>query len=98
MEGHSEHVPNPHPWEDWTQEDQVKFQMFSSVCPMCQYKFKYATIARLIEAASETQDEQIMQTMVPIINQKQTELMELGLFIATTVDNANEMAGNAGHN
>jgi tRNA(Arg) A34 adenosine deaminase TadA len=94
----NEHVPNPKPWEEWTAEDEMKFRMFSSHCPMCAYKWEYASLQKLVQAANNTQDERIVATLVPEVTRKSNELLELGLFIASTVDNANKQAGMAGHN
>lgn len=94
----TDHVPNPLPWEDWTEEDDIKFRMFSTHCPMCLYKYQYAALQRLVAAANDMQDEVLINTMLPDVSRKSQELLELGLFISTTVDNANKDAGMAGHN
>lgn len=92
------HVPDPKPWEEWTPEDEVKFRMFSSHCPMCDYKYRYASLQRLVQVVNEAGDETLVNSMVPDVTRKSQELLELGLFIATTVDNANKQAGQAQHN
>lgn len=94
----TEHVPNPNPWEDWTEEDEIKFKMFSDHCPMCSYKYKYAVLQRLVQAVNDTQDQNIVIAMQPQVTAKSQELIELGLVIATMVDNSNKAAGMAGHN
>lgn len=93
-----EHVPMPKPWEDWTHEDHLKFRMFSSHCPMCRYKHEYGILANLMQTAANTTDENVQAGLVPIIKQKQAELIELGLFIAGSVDDANKQAGSPHHN
>jgi hypothetical protein len=93
-----QHIPNPKPWEEWTADDEVKFRIFANHCPMCQYKYQYAALHRLVAAVNETQDETLAASMAPDVQRKSQELIELGLFIATTVDNANTQAGQAGHN
>lgn len=92
------HVPDPKPWEEWTPEDELKFRVFASHCPMCDYKYRYASLYRLMQAIQEADDEVLINSVAPDVQRKSQELMELGLFIATTVDNASKQAGMAGHN
>jgi hypothetical protein len=91
----TEHVPSPVPWEEWTAEDHMRFRMAANFCPMCLYKYNYGVLQQLISTAQESEDESIIAAMTPIVAQKQSELMELGLFIATSVDEANKQAGAA---
>ena len=90
-----EHVPNPRPLEDWTPEDHMKFRMFSSYCPMCKYKLEYGVLQNLIQSANETDDESTQASLIQVISEKQNLLLEVGLFIANSVDEANRQAGAA---
>lgn len=92
-----EHVPQPKQWEDWTEEDHLKFRMFSSHCPMCRFKYEYGLLQSLIVTAEEG-DDATKQAIVPVIAQKQFMLIEIGLFIASSVDAASKEAGSRGHN
>lgn len=92
-----EHVPQPKAWEDWTEEDHLKFRMFSSHCPMCRYKYEYGLLQNLV-ATAEAGDDTTKQAIIPVIHQKQLMLMEIGLFIASSVDDASREAGSRGHN
>jgi len=92
-----DHVPQPKIWEDWTEEDHMKFRMFSSHCPMCRYKYEYGMLQSLIHSA-EVGDDAAKLAIVPVIAQKSTMLLELGVFIASSVDDANREAGSRGHN
>lgn len=89
-----EHVPQPKEFEDWTVEDHVKFRMFSDHCPMCKYKYEYGVLQNLIVTANNTDDESVKGSLFPLVQNKQHQLVELGLFIASSVDQANAEAFN----
>lgn len=93
-----QHVPDPKPMEDWDVEDHIKFRMFSDNCPMCKYKHEYAILHSMIQAAHETDDENLKGSLLPTIQQKQAQLIEIGLFIATSVDENSKYAGQSQHN
>jgi hypothetical protein len=72
--------------------------MFSQHCVLCKYKHEYGILANMMQTASETVEENTQAGLIPVIQQKQAELIELGLFIATSVDEANKQAGSPNHN
>ncbi len=83
-----EHVPNPHPPEGWSEEDMKKYIVFANDCPMCAYKMMYAQIQRLMESidAAGIQEGPAYESLTMQLAMMQKQLVELGLFIASTVD------------
>lgn len=84
-----EHVPNPNP-PDWTEEDFKKYVVFSTNCPMCQYKVMYYQLRKLAENIDElgVQEGPAFEHLTMQLAYQQQQLVELGLFIASGVDDA----------
>jgi hypothetical protein len=93
-----EHMPNPYPLEDWSEEDHIKFKAFSNHCLMCNYKYMYAQLQHLLQTMAHIDDVKAKEMLMPQVYARQTALLELGLFIASAVDESNKLAGQAEHN
>lgn len=75
-----EHIPSPFAWTD---EERRKYAVMAEACPMCQYKFQFATIQQLHNFVATLEEESPQwQTMMEGIADKTQNLMALGLVIA----------------
>ena len=93
------HVPEVYAFEDWTQEDALRFKLFSSHCPMCKYKYLFAQTQHLLQVMTSMDNEDpTKKLLLEQAQDKQTELLNLGLYIATEVDKSNVLVSAAPHN
>jgi hypothetical protein len=81
-----EHIPFG---DQWTTEERARFAMLAQMCPMCDYKYRYAqvnqhlSIMHDMEQSGIQDDDPRMIAMANTVAGLSKDVMELGLMIAS---------------